>query len=254
MSQQIRAIEEVLRLSASIHVDAQELLYKPYDYQLYTRLRSSIEQKAWDLYALLRDRLHELPPKVVVVSRRLAYFVVNYRDTHLIADEKREEAGETPLLVLESDKCLREIEEEYRRSVRSAVVEELIFTFPEGILPSDVTEVVNLTYAEALIDFSNGCFMSAIALCGKVIETVLAALYARVTGRDADAEKLGGDAIANRLRKAGYVFKGTMKEQLEIVKAHRNKAVHGSIIIPTIDEARGVLSLARDVLQKASSK
>lgn len=252
MSQQTRVIEEVLRLCTSIHVDAQELFYKPDDDYLSTRL--IIEQKAWDMYALLRDRLHELPPTVVVACRRLAYFVVNYRDTHFIADEKRDEADETPLLVFESDRCLREIEEEYRRSVRSAVVEELILTFPEGILPSDVTEAVNLTYAEALIDFSNGCFMSAITLCGKVIETVLAALYARATGGDADAEKLGSDAIANRLRKAGYVFMGTMKEQLEIVKAHRNKAVHGSIIIPTVDEARGVLSLARDVLQKALSK
>ena len=138
--------------------------------------------------------------------------------------------------------------------MRSAVVEELIFTFPDGILPSDVTDVVNLTYTEALIDFSNGCYMSSIALCGKIIETVLTALYSKVTGGDADAEKLGADAISNRLKKTGYAFKGTMKEQLEIVKAHRNKAVHGSIIIPTVDEARGVLSLARDVLQKASSK
>ena len=253
MSQQTRAIEEVLRLCTSIHVDAQELFYKPDDRQVVTRSRA-LEHKAWDVYALLRDRLHELPPTVVVACRRLAYFVVNYRDTHLIADEKRDEAGETPLLVVESDKCLREIEEEYRRSVRSAVVEELIFTFPDGILPPDVTEVVNLTYIEALIDFSNGCYMSSIALCGKIIETVLTALYTKVTGGDADAEKLGGDAIANRLKKAGYAFKGTIREQMEIVKAHRNKAVHGSIIIPTVDEARGVLSLARDVLQKASSK
>jgi hypothetical protein len=253
MSQQVKAIEEVLRLCTSIHVDAQELFYKPDDDQLVTRSRA-IEQKAWDVYALLRDRLHELAPPVVVACRRLAYFVVNYRDTDLIADEKRDEMGEIPLLVIESDKCLREIEKEYRRSVRSAVVEELIFTFPDGIFPSDVTKIVNLTYAEALIDFSNGCFMSAIALCGKVIETVLAALYTKVTGGDADAEKLGADAIANRLRKAGYSFKGTMKNQMGIIKAHRNKAVHGSIIIPTVDESRGVLSLARDVLQKASSK
>jgi|LSQX01.3.fsa_nt_gb hypothetical protein len=252
MSRQTRAIEDVLRLCTSIHVDAQEIFYKPDDDYLLTRSR--IDQSAWDVYALLQDRIHELPPTVVVACRRLAYFVVNYRETQFWADAKREEADEIPLLVHESDKCLREIEEEYGRSTRSAVVEELIFTFPEGILQSDVTAVVNLTYTEALIDFSNGCFMSSITLCGKVIETVLAALYARVTGGDADAEKLGADAIANRLRKAGYVFKGTMKEQLEIVKAHRNKAVHGSIIIPTVDEARGVLSLARDVLQKASSK
>lgn len=253
MSQQARAIEEVLRLCTSIHVEAQVLFYQPDDAQLVTRSRA-IEKKAWDVYALLRDRLHELPPTVMVACRRLAYFVVNYRDTHLVADEKRDESGETPLLVVESDKCLRDIEEEYRRSVRSAVVEELIFIFPEGIFPSDVTEAINLTYAEALIDFSSGCFMSAIALSGKVIETVLSALYTKATGGDADAEKLGGDAIANRLKKSGYAFKGTVKEQLEIVKAHRNKAVHGSIIIPTVDESRGVLSLARDVLQKASSK
>ncbi len=253
MSQQTKAIEEVLRLCTSIHIAAQELFYKPDDDQLLTRL-CTIEQKAWDVYALLQDRLHELSPTIVVACRRLAYFLVNYRDNHLITDEKRDEAGETPSLVTESDKCLREIEEEYRRSVRSELVEELIFTFPEGIFPSDVTKVVNLTYSEALIDFSNGCLMSAIALCGKVIETVLAALYTKVTEGDADAEKLGADAIANRLRKEGYSFKGTMKDQMGVIKVHRNKAVHGSITIPTVDEARGVLSLTRDVLQKASSE
>lgn len=247
-----KALEELLRCCTAIHIDAQRFFYQPAEIDDFLDHLADIQKKAWEIYEILRDRLHEISPKALVSSRRFAYFIINYRDSHILEDEVRDEAGTIPLLISESDKCLREIEEEYRLLTRSSIVEELSYSFPARVFPSDITEAINSMYVEALNGFQNGCLTSSIAMSGKVIETVLSALYAKVTGNDADKEKLGADALINRLKKSGYPFKGTLKEQLGIVKVHRNKAVHGSVIVPTIDEARGVLSLARDVLQKSA--
>lgn len=253
MASPTKALEELLRCCTAIHIDAQRFFYKPSEGDEYFNHLVDIEKQAWKIYDLLKDRMHELSPNVLVSSRRFAYFVLNYRDKHVEQDELMDEHDITPSLIAESDKCLREIEDEYRLLTRSSIVEELAYTLPAGICPLDVTEAINSMYSEALISFENGCLTSSIAMNGKVIETVLTALYTQITGGDADKEKLGADALINRLKKAGYPFKGTLKEQLSIVKVHRNKAVHGSVVIPTVDEARGILSLARDILQKSAT-
>lgn len=265
MTNSTQALEELLRCCTALHIDAQRMFYGcndyhhsslddeelPQDIQFQVSL-GDVQKQAWKIYDILRDRLHELPPSVTVSVRRLAYSTMRYRDQQAQEDELREEFDLTPSLIDESDKCLREIEDAYHSIERSSLAEELTYTFPDGVFPPDVTKAINSMYGEALTGFENGCLTSAIAMSGKVIETVLNALYTEVTGGDADQEKLGADALINRFKKAGYPFKGTLKEQLGIVKVHRNKAVHGSVIVPTVDETRGVLSLARDVLQKSA--
>jgi len=255
-------ISNILDECTTIQIELHDLLspfqdeYEPWDPFVF-------EEHSTKLYNLLQESRDQLPPPVTVACRRLAHACVE-ESSHLgrkLVEWEDEGKGNRlpalqwmrPGLAQETDRCLRVMEDEYNRVTRSEVVIDLQYKFPDGIFPSDVTDIVNLTYDEALIVFSKGCYTSTIALCGKTIETVLAALYTEVTGNDADEERLGADAIASRLKKAGYAFKGTIKDQLGIIKAHRNKAVHGSIIIPTVDEARGVLSLARDVLQKAAS-
>lgn len=208
------------------------------------------------LYNFLVERAQELPPAIVIACRRLARFLETYNSIDDHYDQERFYAGDTEQIIIfeEIDRCLREIEKEYEDVKQSASEQELGYVFPEEILPPDVTDIVNLTYEEALRDYSNSCYTSTIAMCGKIIETILSSLYTKATGKDADAEGLGWDAIANRLKKErGYDFKG-MREQLEVIKIHRNKAVHGSIVPPTMDEARGVLFFTRDVLVKIGSK
>ena len=131
---------------------------------------------------------------------------------------------------------------------------QLACEFPAGKLPEDVTDVINMTYVEVLKDYANGCYVSAIALCGKVLETCLSALYMKVSGKNPDEEKLGPDALVNRLKNAGYEFHSATKNQMAVISTHRHKAIHGSIVIPTRDEARGVISLTKDVMLKAASK
>lgn len=264
MSGSTKALEDLLRCCTVIHIDAQQFLYGrstttddevPDDIseEGFWRHLWSVKDQAWRIYDILRDRLYELPPNAMVSSRRLAYFIMSYGEKQAAHDEVMTELDLIPLLVAESDRCLRILEDAYYSVERSSFVTELTYTLPDGVFPLDVTEAVNSMYSEALISFENGCLTSAIAMSGKVIETVLTALYAQITGGDADQEKLGADALINRLKNAGYPFKGTVREQMGIVKAHRNKAVHGSVISPTTDEARGILSLARDVLRKSSA-
>ncbi len=127
------------------------------------------------------------------------------------------------------------------------------YTFPSNYLPEDITRLVRLSYSEAIRCYENSCFLGAIALCGRTIETVLGALYEKKIGvqPSRDSQKPGMNAIINRLSKEGYTFPASLKEKMECIALHRNMAVHGSLVIPTDDEARSVVYSTRDVLQMA---
>ena len=130
----------------------------------------------------------------------------------------------------------------------------LRFTFPAGVFSDEVTEIVNLTYGEALEGYRHGFFLSAIVLCGKVQEVCVARTYEKVCGEDSEKLNMSFDAVCNRLKNEGYTFDEGLKKQMESVWIRRNKAVHGTIVIPTRDQARGVISLTRDTMQKIVSK
>lgn len=139
-------------------------------------------------------------------------------------------------------------------SKNQEIVEELNYTFPEGALQDDITEIINLTYDEVLSDYKNCCYISAISLCGKIIETALYAIYLKVFGKNPDDEKnkMGIHALTNRLKKDGYEF-DSLDDQISVIARHRNKAIHGNVIIPTKDETRGVIYFTKDVLIKIVS-
>lgn len=129
---------------------------------------------------------------------------------------------------------------------------ELRYEFKQGIFEKDITDIINLTYEEVITDYKNKCYISAISLCGKIIETILSTLYQKLYFESPEKENLGYNALLNRLRKKGYDFKGIV-EQLNLIAVHRNKAIHGAIIVPTSDETRGIISLTKDVIIKTES-
>lgn len=133
------------------------------------------------------------------------------------------------------------------------IVEELNYSLPKGVLKEDIAEIINITYDEVLSDYKNCCYISAISLCGKIIETVLHSVYFDVVGKSPDDDKIGIDAIINKLKKNSYEL-GALRDQMSVIAKHRNKAIHGSVIIPTRDEARGVISFTKDVLVKIVSQ
>ena len=128
--------------------------------------------------------------------------------------------------------------------------------FPDGILPEDVTQLVNFAYEEALRCFERACSMAAIGMCGRAIETVLAALYEKQFGRHPSEEQNppGINAIINKLRREGYRFPAGLKERMEVIGLHRNMAIHGNIVLPSEDEARSTIYLTKDVLQLVAGK
>jgi hypothetical protein len=131
---------------------------------------------------------------------------------------------------------------------------KMAFTFPAGLLPDDVTRLVNLAYEEALRCFERNCSMAAIGMCGRTIETVLASFYAKQFGKHPSEEQNppGVNAMINRLRKEGYRFPAGLKERMEVIALHRNMAIHGNIVLPSQDEARSTVYLTKDVLQLVS--
>lgn len=130
--------------------------------------------------------------------------------------------------------------------------EELSYKFPNSFFPDDITNIINLTYDEVIKCYINNCYISAISLCGKIIETALSALYEKIYFHSLRDDKIGYDALINKLKNNGYDFK-TLKEHLVIISKHRNKAIHGYVVIPTCDEARAVISLTKDALIKTTS-
>src|SRR5438105_1997776 len=49
----------------------------------------------------------------------------------------------------------------------------MIYAFPDGVLPDDISKLVNLSFEEILRCYERGCYLAAVALCGRTIETVL---------------------------------------------------------------------------------
>jgi hypothetical protein len=45
---------------------------------------------------------------------------------------------------------------------------EMSFEFLAGVLPDDLTQMIRLSYAEALTCYTNECYIAAFALCGNI--------------------------------------------------------------------------------------
>lgn len=131
---------------------------------------------------------------------------------------------------------------------------ELYYTLENNIFEDDVTEIINLTYAEVINDYFNSCYISAISLCGKIIETAISELYNKVFSKYPDEYKddLGFDKIVNQLKQKKYDL-SLVKHQTKVISMHRNKAIHGNITKPTQKEAKGIMLLTTDVLETISS-
>ena len=131
---------------------------------------------------------------------------------------------------------------------------KMAYDFPNGILPEDITRLVNFAYEEALRCFERNCSMAAIGMCGRTIEIVLAAFYAKQFGKHPSEEPCppGVNAMLSKLRREGYRFPAALKERMEVIAVHPNMAVHGNIVLPSLDEARSTIYLTKDVLQLVS--
>jgi hypothetical protein len=130
-------------------------------------------------------------------------------------------------------------------------------SFPAGILPPDITTLVNLSFDEILRCYERGCYLAAVALCGRTIETVLGGIYQLLKGihpSDEQGSKPGIKDILRYLSTQGYRFPPGTKEKIDAIALHRNMAIHGNLVVPTVDETRSVIYLTKDVLQVAAER
>jgi hypothetical protein len=131
------------------------------------------------------------------------------------------------------------------------------YSFPGAILPDDVTKLVNLSFEEILRCYERGCYLAAVALCGRTIETVLGGVYQQLKGIHPSEEqgwKPGIKDILKYLDTQGYRFPPGTKEKIDAIALHRNMAIHGNLVVPTVDEARSVIYLTKDVLRIAAER
>ena len=120
---------------------------------------------------------------------------------------------------------------------------------PNYVLEPDVLSLVRRLYEEVLRCFEQSCATAAIVLCGKIIETILAASYCCTFSKDARTDRLPGIAdMIKELKKAGHQFPAGLTERMDAISKHRNLAVHGAVAVPTQDEARSTIYLVRDTL------
>jgi hypothetical protein len=132
------------------------------------------------------------------------------------------------------------------------------YSFPKGVLPDDVTQLVNLSFEEVLRCYERGCYLAAVALCGRAIETVLGGLYQKKKGVHPSDEpgdrKPGIGGILKYLASVSYKFPPGTKEKFDAIAHHRNMAIHGNLVVPTVDEARSVIYLTKDVMRIAAEQ
>ena len=87
---------------------------------------------------------------------------------------------------------------------------------------------------------------------------MLSDLYRTRCGGDADTERLGYDALINRLKGQGCLLDhDVIVAKMKIISTRRNKAIHGrreTLEIPTKDEANAIIHLTTDVLQKIAAR
>lgn len=169
-------------------------------------------------------------------------------------------------------------------------VAELRYTVPEGTFDSDVVADLNNTYDEAVRNYGAGCFRSAIAMCGVVIETVVAERFRRVIGYDpsdtgpkrepldreafsrcpdsvrkdiekwaksGDRQGIGLGKMISYLTDAEGSTKANysaLDGQVSTINTYRCDAVHyRKRTSPTPDLAHGLIELTRDFLSKVCS-
>ena len=163
--------------------------------------------------------------------------------------------AENPRFRLQVDRKLKGNVWKISPGARSMEAHEFMaYRLPDNILPDDITKLVNLSFQEAISCYEISCFLAAIALCGRTIETVLAGEYQKIKGThpSAEKEKPGLNAIINELKRQGHAIPTGLKEKMEIIAIHRNMAIHGNLIIPTDDEARSAIYATREVLRYAA--
>ena len=123
------------------------------------------------------------------------------------------------------------------------------------VFDDKVSETLRLTIDEASICYKNKCYLATIALCGKIIETLLANAFQALMEKT-PPEKMGFGEIRKALRGKGMPLDDSVDELLELIYTHRSIVVHHSstgshiryVSYPTKEQAMPLAGLTQVVI------
>lgn len=122
---------------------------------------------------------------------------------------------------------------------------------PSSAFDCEVSEMLQLTIDETSICYKNECYLATIALCGKIIETLLANAFHALMGKF-PPEKMGFGEIRAALRGKGMPLDDTVDELLQLIYTHRSVVIHRGNLrktsFPTEGQAKHVAGLTQEVI------
>ena len=115
----------------------------------------------------------------------------------------------------------------------------------------DVLETLQLTIEETSRCYNHKCYLATIALCGKIIETLLANAFQVLIGKS-PPERMGFGELRAALRGKGMPLDDSVDELLDLIYTHRSVAIHRGnlrkISFPTEGQAKHVAGLTQEVI------
>ncbi|MBI5390227.1 hypothetical protein HZB02_01955 [Candidatus Woesearchaeota archaeon] len=124
----------------------------------------------------------------------------------------------------------------------------------EFTLPAEIKKEVETDLQEMNSCYENGCYRSAIFLCGKILETALHRKYFEATNKDLleTSPNLGLGKIIAKMKEANINLGIGIDEQIHLINKLRVESVHKrqDVFIPTKEQAQATMLYTTDVLGK----
>lgn len=122
------------------------------------------------------------------------------------------------------------------------------------VMPADIRDEIGADMRELDMCMKNGCYRSAVILCGRIMETALHRKYYDATGNDL-LEKAPGMGLGNliaRLSEKGVPLDPGLPNQIHIVNQLRIFSVHKKQVpfSPSKNQAEAIVLYTMDILEK----
>ena len=151
-----------------------------------------------------------------------------------------------------------------RDQARAPTMFESAVRLPGGLVAPEVAASLQEVLREAESTMASGAWCGSIMLYGRFVETLCLGV-ALDRGVIKDGERLGLDAILNRLKRSGFLADDdVVRQSMTLLKSYRNTAVHPgwtvareeleraivTIRLPTRDDAETMQRLVRNVITR----
>ena len=168
-------------------------------------------------------------------------FTINQR-------EKNVEKTKTEVLV-EDMKSLRSAFSEISGSLP---VEQIMFLADFSNMPQSIREEIKLDFEEVRKCYNTEAFRSAIGMCGRVLEVILARKYFEAEGVDPIEQKWMIGILIGKCSEHHVIDEPGLMELCNLINRSRIGSVHstGRLYKPGQDEAKSIIELTLSLVKK----